>query len=48
MTKTVKFKDNTGTYRMITKEQFFKHINRWRKLSEIAKRNRIIEEMEVD
>ena len=46
--KTMKFKDNSGKYSMITKQQFLKHVKRWRKLNEIAKRNRIIEEMEKE
>lgn len=44
--KTVKFKNLKGEYSMIDKKQFMRHVKRWRKLREIEKRNRIIEEME--
>lgn len=46
--KCIKFRTNTGEYKMIDKKAFMKNVERWRKLRTIAKRNRIIEEMESE
>lgn len=42
----VKFKTNNGIYKTITKEEFFKHVKRWRKIRKANEQMKIIEEME--
>ena len=42
----VKFKTNTGKYKVISKEEFMRHVARWKKIRKANEQMKIIEQME--